>query len=500
MGGAGPDDAAIAHLADPRLFTALVGLHQQLVYLPAALHDAGIDAAVHLVVPLAEQLVAGADDLGIGGLVDLPFLQFIPRLLVKALHGGEIGVPAPLGAGLLLNELDARPDILGAHLHRLLVLIPDREAQVEHGQVGEAAGHIAGGHSGAVAGHGGGDKALAHVGQGIDDQRAALGGRHRAAVRRQAEGLHGVDVGHAGELVDLGHQEHRHQLIGDTQQVGEAGHDLAHGHLIEQNDLLIQLGAVAVLLIALGQEHQIFRHIAENVVGHQVAHFQGVAPLTHGVLIHEAHAAHIGDHPAIPERGIQGGYQILGEGGQQHAPDLQPAGEVDEGALHAAPLPADSGHVTLTVQGTQMLFAVEQQVLALRAGHGGNGLGLPCYTVHIVKEMLLLFPAKGLPVRLLDEIESDGAKLLQVGGLRLPVHLSLGAEEFGIGKFLLVSHQLAPPFCLWSFLISSDSTKACTRVRSWPELPLLYRRSMLSTGQSYSSCMMWLTSARSKPQ
>ena len=113
---------------------------------------------------------------------------------------------------------------------------------------------------------------------------------------------------------------------------------------------------------------------------------------------------------------------------------------------------------------------------------------------------VLLFPAKGFPVRLLDEIESDGAKLLQVGGLRLPVHLSLGAEEFGIGKFLLVSHQLAPPFCLWSFLISSDSTKACTRVRSWPELPLLYRRSMLSTGQSYSSCMMWLTRARSKPQ
>ena len=272
MGGARPDDAAVAHLADPRLVSALVGLHQQLIDLLAGLYDAGIDAAVHLVVPLAEQLVAGPDDLGIGGLVNLPLLQLVLRLLVEALHGGEVGIPAPLGAGLLLNEPDAGPDVLRAHLHRLLVLIPNREAQVEHGQVGEAAGHIAGGHGGAVAGHGGGDEALAHVGQGIDDQRAALRGRHGAAVGGQAEGLHRVDVGHTGQLVDLRYQENGHQLVGDTQQVGEAGHDLAHGHFVEEHDLLVQLLTVAVLLVALGQKHQILRHIAEDVVGHQMAH------------------------------------------------------------------------------------------------------------------------------------------------------------------------------------------------------------------------------------
>ena len=230
-----------------------------------------------------------------------------------------------------------------------------------------------------------------------------------------------------------------------------------------------------------------------------MAHFQGVAPLSHGVLIHEAHAAHIGDHPAIPERGVQGGYQVLGEGCQQHTPDLQPAGEVDEGALHAAPLPADGGHVALTVQGAQMLFAVFQQIHALRTGHGGNGLGLAGHTGHVVQQVILLLGGKCLPVRLLQQVEGDGAELLQVLSLLLPVHVVPCAEELGVGEFLLLSHQWAPPF-LWSFLISSDSTKACTRVRSWPELPLLYRRSILSTGQLYSSCMMWLTSARSKPQ
>ena len=53
---------------------------------------------------------------------------------------------------------------------------------------------------------------------------AALGGGHRAAVRRQAEALDRVDVRHAGELVDLGDQEHREELIRNTDQVGEARH------------------------------------------------------------------------------------------------------------------------------------------------------------------------------------------------------------------------------------------------------------------------------------
>ena len=146
-----------------------------------------------------------------------------------------------------------------------------------------------------------------------------------------------------------------------------------------------------------------------------------------------------------------------------------------------------------------MLFAVFQQIHALRAGHGGDGLGLAGHAGHIIQQVILLLGGKGLPVRLLDEVKGDGADLLQVFGLLFQIHVVPGAEELGVRELFLLSHQWAPPF-LWSFLISSDSTKACTRVRSWPELPLLYRRSILSTGQSYSSCMMWLTSARSKPQ
>ena len=359
---------------------------------------------------------------------------------------------------------------------------------MEHRQVGEPAGHIGRGHGGPVAGHGGGDEAAAHMRQSVDDQSAALGGGHGAGIGGQAEGFHRVNIRHAGQLVDLGHQEHRHQLIGDAQQIREARHDLAHGHLVEQDHLLVQLGAVAVLLVALGQEHQVLGHIAEDIVDQQVAHLQGVAPLAHGVLVHEADAAHIGDHPPVVERHVQGRDQVLGEGAQQHTPHPQPFLEIIGGVGHAAPLAAHGDHVALAVQGAQVLFTGFQQVQPFGGGHGGDGPGLADHPADIVLDVGLLLGGEGLPVGLLQHIPDDAAHFLQVPALCLPVHVVLGPEELGVGEFHLC-HYLVPPF-FWMRLISRDSTKAWTRVRSWPELPLLYRRSMDSTGQLYSSCMI----------
>ena len=85
----------------------------------------------------------------------------------------------------------------------------------------------------------------------VDDERAALGRRNRAGIGRETEGLDGVDVRDAGELVDLGDQEHRQQLVRDAIQGREAGHDLRHGHLVDQNELAVELVTVAVALIAL---------------------------------------------------------------------------------------------------------------------------------------------------------------------------------------------------------------------------------------------------------
>ena len=72
-------------------------------------------------------------------------------------------------------------------------------------------------------------------------QSAALRRRYRACISRESEALYSVDIRYACELVDLGYQEYRHQLIRDTQEIRESCHDLSHGHLVEENDFLVEL-------------------------------------------------------------------------------------------------------------------------------------------------------------------------------------------------------------------------------------------------------------------
>ena len=74
--------------------------------------------------------------------------------MVEALHALEVVIPVPLGAGRVLDGLDAGLDVLGAHLDGFLIRVADREAEMEDRDVGESAGKIGGSHSGTVTGHG----------------------------------------------------------------------------------------------------------------------------------------------------------------------------------------------------------------------------------------------------------------------------------------------------------------------------------------------------------
>ena len=299
-------------------------------------------------------------------------------------------------------------------------------------------------------------------------------------------------------LVDLGDEEHGQQLVRDGKQIREAGGDLTHGHFVEGEEHLVELLAVAVLAVRLGEEDQVLRDVAEDLVGDLMAHAQVGAAQAEDVLVHKAVAAEIGDHPAIPQRAVHGGDQVLGEGAQQHAPHAGPFPEIVGGVLDAAPLAADRGHGALAVEAAEAALAVDDAVplLGLVQRHEVVVLLLDALAVgledvgHILAELL--------PVGLFQELAEDAHDFLEVFALLLPVDVIFGFPEFRVG-ILYLRHYLFPS-SLWMRLISSDSTKAWTRVRSWPELPLLYRRSMESTGQPYSSCMMWLTSARSKPQ
>ena len=422
---------------------------------------------VHLVVPLAEELVARSDELRVGGLVDLPLLELEVGLLVEALHALEVMLPVPLGAGLLFDELDAGLDIFRGALHGVLIVqVADGEAEVEHGDVREAAGKVGRSHGGAVAGHRGGDEAGAHVGQRVDDQGAALGGRHRAGVGGQAVALNGVDVRDADELVDLGDQEHRQQLMRDAQQVGEAGGDLTHGHFVEGEEHLVELFAVAVFAVGLGEEDQVLRDVAENLEGDLMAHAQVGAAQAHDVLVHEAVAAEIGDHPAVPQRAVHGGDQILGEGAEQHAPHMGPFPEVIGGVLHAAPLAADGGHAALAVQTAEAALAVDDAVPFLLAVQGHEVLVLALDALAVGLEDADHVIAELFPVGLLEHLAEDADDFLQVLALLLPVDIIFGFPEFRIGELnLFLCHYLIPS-SLWMRLISRDSTKAWTRVRS----------------------------------
>ncbi len=515
----GPDQGAVLHLARrPGGLAFLVGALEHAVHLLHLGQDARVDAAVHLIVPFAEELVAGSDELGAGGAVDLPLLQFEVGLLIEAAHAFEIMLPVPFGAGGVLDGADAGPDVLGAHLDGLLIQVADREAEVEDRDVREAAGEVARGHGGAVAGHGAGDEERAHVGQRVDDQGAALGGRDRAGVGGQAVALDRVDVGDADQLVDLGDEEHGQELVRDGQQVREARGDLAHGHLVEGEEHFVELVAVAVLAVGLGEEDQILGHVAEDGVGGRVAHAQvrilghvaedGVggrvahaqvrAAQAHEVLVHEAVAAEVGNHPAVPQGAVQGGDEVLREGREEHAPHARPLEEVVGGVGDAAPLAPDGAHGAFAVEAAEAALAVYDPVPLFGGGEGHEVGEFALDALAVGAEDVQAVAGELLPVGLLQHAGEDAGDLLQVLALLLPVDVVTGLEEFRIGVLQLCHYAL--PSSLWIRLISSDSTKAWTRVRSWPELPLLYRRSTERTGQPYSSCMMWLTSARSKPQ
>ena len=307
----------------------------------------------------------------------------------------------------------------------------------------------------------------------VDYQRAAFGRRHRAGISREAEGFHRIDIRHTGELVYFGNEEDRHQLIRNADQVREACHDLAHRHFIKEDDLLVQLSTVAVFLVALGQENKVFRNIAEDIIDHQMAHLQCAAALTHDVLIHEPHTAHVGNHPAIPEGGIQSRDQVLGEGGEEHAPHPQPFLIVVSGVLHTAPLTAHCCHGTFAVKLAEALFSVNQEVFSLFGRHSHHGFEFFRDTAPVILEIIQAVIPEFFPVRLLEHVDNNAADFQQVFSLLFPVHIVFCAEECGIRIFDFCSgHQFLPPF-FWMRLISSDSTNAWKRVRSWPEVLLL---------------------------
>ena len=297
--------------------------------------------------------------------------------------------------------------------------------------------------------------------QSVDNQCAALGGGNGAGVGGQTVGLNRIDVGNAGELVYLGDEEHAEKLMGEAVQVGEAAHDLTHGHLVEQNGALVESAAVTVLLVGLGGENEVLCDVAEYIIDEQMAHAQVGAAQTHDVLIHEAVAAEVGDHPAVVQCAVERGNEVLGEGHKEHAPHTSPLIEVICGVLDAAPLTADGGHGALAVEAAEALLTVEDAILLAGGVESHEILVLALGTLEVGLNIIYTILTKLLPVGSLEEIPSNAADLFEVLPLLRPVDLIFAFPEFRIRiLYLFLLCHYALPSSLWIRLISRDSTKA----------------------------------------
>ena len=154
------------------------------------------------------------------------------------------GVPVPFDAELLLEKFDALFQVLdriGLHLRFVDTL---RRRDLERGKLLEVPREDVRLRDRAVARHRAGEVALADARIVVHHGAAALGGGFGANVRRQTEVLHGVDVEHAGVLVDLRRQTDGEHGDVDPLHGGEPHHDQVRGHLIEHDGVLAQLRRV----------------------------------------------------------------------------------------------------------------------------------------------------------------------------------------------------------------------------------------------------------------
>ena len=233
----------------------------------------------------------------------------------------------------------------------------------------------------------------------------------------------------------------------DAAQIGEARHDLAHGHLVEGDHHAVEFIAVAVLAVGLVEEDQVLRHVAEDLVGKLMAHAQVGAAQAEDILVHEAVAAEVGDHPAIPQRAVHGGDQVLGEGAEQHAPHLCPFIEVVGGIPDAAPLTADGRHGALAVEAAEASLAVDNAVPLLGVIQGHEVLVLALGALPVGLAVVDAILTELFPVGALEKLPGDAEKLGGILALLLPVHIVFGLPEFRIrvDQLFLFSHSFVPP-------------------------------------------------------
>ena len=242
--GACPDEAAVFRLGRVGRLVLLVALEHHLRDAAVRLEHELVHAGCRHELIFALQCQRRTADLWVLGAVDVPLLDHTARALVVHFGVFPEGVPVPFDAELLLEKFDALFQVLdriGLHFRFVDTL---RRRDLERGKLLEVPREDVCLRDRAVARHRAGEVALADARIVVHHGAAALGGGFGANVCRQTEVLHGVDVEHAGVLVDLRRQTDGEHGDVDPLHGGEPHHDQVRGHLIEHDGVLAQLRRV----------------------------------------------------------------------------------------------------------------------------------------------------------------------------------------------------------------------------------------------------------------
>ena len=161
-------------------------------------------------------------------------------------------------------------------------------------------------------------------------------------------------------------------------------------------------------------------------------HLQSAALLTGCVLVHEAYAAHVRDHPSVVECRVERRDEVSAECHEQHEPHLAPSVEVVSRISRASPFSSYRDHVALAVELSESPLSVEEHFLEFCRAHLCSLLELESASCEIVSASLDLLHAEAFFVCFLEHLNADLSDFHQVLSLRLEVHVVFSAPEYRI--------------------------------------------------------------------
>ena len=357
--GACPDEAAVFRLGRVGRLVLLVALEHHLRDAAVRLEHELVHAGCRHELIFALQCQRRTADLWVLGAVDVPLLDHTARALVVHFGVFPEGVPVPFDAELLLEKFDALFQVLdriGLHLRFVDTL---RRRDLERGKLLEVPREDVCLRDRAVARHRAGEVAFADARIVVHHGAAALGGGFGANVRRQTEVLHGVDVEHAGVLVDLRRQTDGEHGDVDPLHGGEPHHDQVRGHLIEHDGVLAQLRRMLAVGAQVLVAYDDVTHAEDGVMQHGeklvVCIAQLLAAQPHGVAVDHVRCGEIGHHPAVAQHGLDHQDRVAAKLCGHEAVEIQPAEEIIKGVSEAAPFAGAEGAVLGGIEAAEAL-------------------------------------------------------------------------------------------------------------------------------------------------